>query len=144
MGKIINETTGEIKYFIPVDGKYYETTEEVYDTYYKMERRERYLEERQHEFELSYEELSQSGFLIEMNSSVDTGNTEEAAITIVMIEKMLSKLAVLNDYELWLIHELYTHGKTVRQIEDESGIKKSTVWDHQKSILSKLRKEMDK
>ena len=144
MGKRINEITGEIRYFIPVDGKYYETNQEVYDTYYKMERRERYLEERCLEFELSYEELNQSGFQVEMNSSVDNGNIEEAAITTVMIQKMLSKLSVLNDYELWLIQELYTHGKTVRQIEEESGIKKSTVWDHQKSILSKLRREMDK
>lgn len=34
------------KYYIPVDGKYYETTREIYDVYYQMDRRERYLEER--------------------------------------------------------------------------------------------------
>lgn len=34
------------RYFIPVDGKYYETTREVYEVYYQMDRRERYLEER--------------------------------------------------------------------------------------------------
>ncbi|MDA3845975.1 MAG: hypothetical protein PF505_05420 [Vallitaleaceae bacterium] len=144
MGKKVNEITGEIRYFIPVDGKMYETTEEVYYAYYKMERRERYLEERSLEFELSYDELNESGFQVEMNSSVDKGNTEQDAITTVMIEKMLNKLSVLNDYELWLIQELYTHGKTVRQIEDESGIKKSTVWDHQKTILHQLRLEMEK
>jgi hypothetical protein len=31
------------RYFIPVDGKYYETTKEVYEVYYQMDRRERYL-----------------------------------------------------------------------------------------------------
>ncbi|MBS7528723.1 hypothetical protein KHM83_18810 [Fusibacter paucivorans] len=34
------------KYLIPVDGKYYETTKEIYEVYYQMDRRERYLEER--------------------------------------------------------------------------------------------------
>jgi hypothetical protein len=34
------------RYYIPVDGKCYETTKEIYDVYYQMDRRERYLEER--------------------------------------------------------------------------------------------------
>jgi DNA-directed RNA polymerase specialized sigma subunit len=144
MGKKIDEVTGETRYFIPVDGTYYETNEEVYNAYYKMERRERYLEERSQEFEKSYEGLQQDGFQIEMNSNAHKGNTENDAITTVMIEEMLNKLSVLNDYELWLIQEIYTHGKTVRQIEEESGIKRTTVWRHQKTILGKLRKELEK
>jgi len=143
MGKKIDQVTGETRYFIPVDGKYYETTGEVYDAYYKMERRERYLEERSLEFEKSYEALVREGFQIEMHSDVDKVDTENDAITTVMIEEMLNKLSVLTDYELWLIQELYTHGKTVRQIEEESGIKKTTVWRHQKAILEKLKKELD-
>lgn len=108
-----------------------------------MERRERYLEERCLEFEKSYEELLSEGFQVEMNSDVDKRNTENDAITIVMIEEMLNKLSMLNDYELWLIQELYMYGKTVRQIEEESGIKQTTVWRHQKAILNKLRKLME-
>ena len=34
------------KYFIPIEGKLVEVEENVYATYYKMGRRERYLEER--------------------------------------------------------------------------------------------------
>lgn len=143
MGKRTDKVTGETRYFIPVDGKYYETTKEVYDAYYKMERRERYLEERSLEFEKSYEKLVSEGFQVEMNSDVNLGPTENEAITTLMIE-VLNKLSVLNEYELWLIQELYTHGKTVRQIEEESGIKKTTVWRHQKVILGKLRRVFER
>lgn len=34
------------KYFIPIEGKLIEVEENVYLAYYKMDRRERYLEER--------------------------------------------------------------------------------------------------
>lgn len=36
-------------YYIPVEGKLVEVEEKVYTTYYKMSRRERYLEERDKE-----------------------------------------------------------------------------------------------
>ena len=32
------------RYFIPIDGKLYETTKEIYEVYYQMDRRERYLD----------------------------------------------------------------------------------------------------
>jgi DNA-directed RNA polymerase specialized sigma subunit len=143
MGKRIDKKTGETKYFIPVYGKYYETNQEVYEAYYKMERRERYLEERSLKYEKSYEGLQAEGFQIESNSSNDEKLTEDVAITTVMIEKMLDKLIVLNDYEMWLIHEIYTHGKSERQIEKEADIPRRTVGYHKKKVLEKLRKELD-
>lgn len=139
MGKRIEKE----KYFIPVDGKFYETSEEVYRVYYKMENREEYQERLKLQHESSYEELKDIGFQVEHNSSVSKKSAEDEAVTAIMIEKMLMKLSVLNDYELWLIEEIYMQGKSVREIEEESGITKSTVWNHQQAALNKLRKAME-
>lgn len=54
-------------FYIPIDGKLYETTEEVYKTYYRMDRRERYLDERSRKHELSLETLSQAEYPVENN-----------------------------------------------------------------------------
>lgn len=143
MGRKIDKVTGEMKYYIPVDFKYYETSEEVYRTYFKMVNQELHQEKMQLKYESSYNELEENGFQIECHSSVSKKSAEDDAITAVMIEAMLNKLSILNDYELWLIQELYTHGKTFRQIEEESGIKKSTVWEQKEKILAKLRKELE-
>lgn len=91
---------------------------------------------------MSYNELEENGFQIECHSSASKRSAEDDAITAVMIEKMLNKLSILNDYEIWLIQELYTHCKTLRQIEEESGVKKSTIWEQKEKILEKLKKRL--
>jgi DNA-directed RNA polymerase specialized sigma subunit len=139
MGKKIDKVTGEIKYSIPIDGKYYETTEEIYKAYFQMERRERYLEERSEMFDKSYEELVDSGFSVEGNLFECTKLVEDDAIEAIMIEKMLAKLTVLSEYEMWLIQELYLHGKSERELEKESDIPRRTIGYQRKRILNKLR-----
>lgn len=144
MGKRIDKVTGETRYYIPVSGKMYETSEEVYKTYYKMLSHEQYQEKRKRKYESSYEELEETGFQIENNSNVDRNSAEDRALNNMMIEKMLSKLSILNDFEYWLVQEIYSHGKTDRQIESESGISRSKVGYQRKRILEKLRLEMEK
>ena len=51
-------------YYIPVDGKLVEVEETVYTAYYKMSRRERYLEERDKENGvMSYDALDNNGLV---------------------------------------------------------------------------------
>lgn len=51
-------------YYIPVDGKLVEVEETVYTAYYKMSRRERYLEERDQENGvMSYDALDHNGMV---------------------------------------------------------------------------------
>ena len=142
MGKKIDKVTGETKYYIPVDGKYYETSEEVYQTYFKMGNREYHQKIIQRKYESSYEELKERGFQVENQAALYEDPLEEAAVTKVMIEEMLTKLSLLNDYERWLLQEIYTNGKTFRQIEEETGTKRSTLWEQKEHILLKLRKAM--
>lgn len=51
-------------YYIPVEGKLVEVEETVYTAYYKMSRRERYLEERyQENGVMSYDALDHKGMV---------------------------------------------------------------------------------
>lgn len=143
MGRKIDKITGETKYYIPVDGKYYETSAEIYKAYFKMERRERYLEERSRLHDVSYEKLTEDGFPVEENLHDSVVGIEDKAMTTIMIEKMLSRLFVLNDYEMWLINEVYSHCKSDRQIESESNIPRRSIAYHKKKILAKLRTEIE-
>ncbi len=143
MGRKIDKITGETKFYIPVDYKYNETSEEVYNVYFKMVSREQYQEKRKQKYESSYEELKENGFPVEQRTLSQEVGTEEKAITTIMIENMLNKLSCLNDYELWLIQEIYTHGKSDRQIEKESDIPRRTVAYQKKKILAKLRIELE-
>lgn len=143
MGKRIDKVTGETRYFIPVDGKMYETDEEVYTTYYKMDRRERYLQERSNKKELSYDGLIACDYPVEERLFEPIRPIEDEIVTEMMVEKMLCKLSVLNDYELWLIEELYKFGKSQRTIEKESGVPRRTIAYQKEKILKKLRKELN-
>jgi DNA-directed RNA polymerase specialized sigma subunit len=127
------------KYCIPVDGKYYETSEEVYRAYYNMENREKYQERLQKEHESSFEQLVDQGVQVEIYSKADLSSAEDKAVIALMIEKMLSKLALLNDYERWLIEEIYMHGKSEREIERDCGIPRKTISYQREKALRKLR-----
>lgn len=101
------------KYYIPVDGKYYETTKEIYEVYYKMDRRERYLEERDIKKGVqTFSDISDSIYSADeiiADTNVDVSNT---VITNILIETVLEALSHLNDEDQSLIQELFFYGKT--------------------------------
>lgn len=99
------------KYYIPIDGKLYETTREVYVAYYRMDRRERYLEERSRQKELSFDKLQELDFQIVSPYEADAKPTEEEAVSTIMIERMLKAVSELCDEERALIEGLFLLGK---------------------------------
>ncbi len=95
------------RFQIPVDGKLYETSEEVYKVYYKMGRRERYLEERSLKNELSFDALLNAEYPVEEKIRLKARDTEEIVITRVLIEEVMSCVKGLSDDEKSIIEELY-------------------------------------
>ena len=92
------------RYYIPVDGKCYETTKEIYDVYYQMDRRERYLEERDIKKGVqTFSDISNSIYTADeiiADTNVDVSNT---AITNILIQTVLEALSHLNDEDQSLI-----------------------------------------
>lgn len=127
------------KYFIPVNGELCETNEMVYKAYYKMDRRERYLEERSKKHELSYEALVDGDYPVEEKMNEKDNSVDDVAITTILIEKMLLVISNLSEEERWLIQELFFYGKNECRIAEEIGVSRRTIGYRKNNILYKLK-----
>jgi RNA polymerase sigma factor (sigma-70 family) len=131
------------RYFIPVDGKYYETTKEIYEVYYRMDRRERYLEER--DLKKGVVNFSDMGYSYcsaeEILSDKDT-DIETEIMNKMLMETVLEAISILDEEEKWLIQELFFCGKSQRQLSKETDIPLMTINNRKKRVLDKLRKQL--
>lgn len=141
MKKIENEQKRkERKYYIPIDGKLYETDKKIYKTYYKMDRRERYLVERSEKYELSYDALNEADYPVEERMTNKPNSVENAVVTSILIEKMLKEISKLTEEEKWLISELFFCGKSEVVLAKEIGIARTTLQSRKYKILAKIKK----
>ena len=103
------------KYFIPVEGKLIEVEENVYIAYYKMGRRERYLEERDKDNGvLSYDALDQNGVIgQEMFEDPTIHSLEDMALAKELIEQLHRCIDMLPKAERELMGK--TKGHTGRK-----------------------------
>jgi RNA polymerase sigma factor (sigma-70 family) len=133
------------QYFIRVAGQLVPVTEDVYREYYRMGRRERYLEERD----------AANGTIL--YSDMDTGETlgeeaipdteaksvEQTVIDGMMSESLRRCLGLLSDDERSLIEALYFQGHSEREWSAISGIPRKTIGDRRNRIIAKLKKLME-
>lgn len=131
----------ERKYLIPVDGKLYETSKEVYVAYYKMERRERYLEERDRkEGVKNFSDLGEVYCSADEFLSDTKVDIEQDVVNSILLESVFDAITTLDDEEKWLINELFLHGKSQRQVSKESGIPLMTVNYRKHKVIDKIKK----
>lgn len=129
------------KYCIPVNGKYYETTKEIYDAYYKMDRRERYLEERDLKKNVvNFTGIGNDSYSAEEIISDENIDIEEEVTNKIMIEAVLEAITILEKEEKWLIQELFFCGKSEVELARESGVARTTIQSRKYKILSKIKK----
>ncbi|TCX53575.1 sigma-70 family RNA polymerase sigma factor [Dehalobacter sp. 14DCB1] len=132
------------KFCIRIGDTIQEVTEEVYREYFKMERRERYLEERDLvNGKVLYSELDNvhQGVLGEdilVDSIVE--DICELVTTKIMVERLREYLVLLSDEELDLIIQLFFNEKSERELSAERGIPRKTISYRKDKILSKLKK----
>ena len=132
------------KYFIPVDGKYYETTKEIYEVYYRMDRRERYLEDRDIKKGVkTFSDISNSIYTADeliADGNVDVTNT---AIRNILFETVLEAISILNEEDKLLIQELFFYGKTEREVASELGISKTALHYRKERVIGKIREQLN-
>ena len=129
------------RYFIPVDGKYYETTKEVYEVYYQMDRRERYLEERDlNKGVINFCDIDNEDYSAEEILSDKDKDIEEEVINKILIKTVLEAIMTLDEEEKWLIQELFFCGKSQRQLAKECGIPLMTLNCRKQKIIEKIKK----
>ena len=137
--------TDKEHYFIPIEGKLIEVEENVYIAYYRMGRRERYLEERDKANGLlSYDALDQDGIVgQEMMNDSEADCLED----LVLIKELKSKLCrcieILAKSERELIQAIYFDGMSDTEYSRRIGKSQQTVCYRRKKILAKLKRLMD-
>lgn len=142
-------------YYISIDGRRVPVSREVYEAYYKMERRFRYYE---HDIKVgrlaktkngktdylpskedSYERLLEAGAepVREENTVLD------AVVEKAMRQKLAAALQDLSPEELTLLFEIFWNGKTERELSRLTGIPQKTINDRKHRILKRLKKAME-
>jgi DNA-directed RNA polymerase specialized sigma24 family protein len=131
-------------YVIKMGKELVPVTREVYEEYHRMERRERYLVERDQDNSLIFfstlrAEDSSTDVPIR-DSGVDV---EEEVIKQMFLDKLPKALALLSDDEIEMIRDLYWNDVSIRELARKTDTAKSTLLNKRDRVLAKLRKVLE-
>ena len=133
------------KYMIKVEGKLVEVTPDVYYAYFRMERQERWQEEKQQGHAVvSYDALDDGETVgVEVVPDLTTPSMEEAVMTREIHEKLHRAVEAWPKTERELIHAIYFDSMTTREYSKLSGLSQTGVSYRLRKILSKLKSFMN-
>lgn len=131
-------------YRIWIQNQLIEVTEEVYLTYYRMERRARFLEEQDYRHGcVSYHALDKEGMSgEELLRDAESTSVEEEVFKKIIVEELYQALALLTDEEWELIKAIYYLEMSEREYAGILGISQNTVHKRKHGILKKLKKRL--
>ncbi len=141
------------KYYIGLNGQTFEVSRELYEAYYKGQRKEKYFThdlKQEHikvdketgerivipSREDSYERLLEA----QKQFAEEAENVEDAAVRAVMLEKLNEALYTLSDEETAIIHALFYQETSEVELAKKLGIARTTLQSRKYKILEKLRK----
>ena len=143
------------KYIIVVEGQLVEVTREVYEVYYKAERKERHFmyemkAGRSRIDKMTGEKTILPGIedsydrLVEANLQFadQMYDLEEEVLLGLLIEKLNSALELLSVEEMEIVRQLYYEEINEVRLSEKLGMPRRTLRDKKKKILEKLRKLM--
>ena len=133
------------KYYWIIDGKYYEVSKESYQKYKKEHDHSKMLQKYEEEVHVFSLDAMAAEDITGHDIIADTRvNVEEEAIHNLMLEKLREVLKGLSSDELHLIEQIYTYGKTEREMATELGISQVAVHKQKLKVLDKLKKFLEK
>ena len=133
------------KYKIRVSGLLVDVSEEIYLTYYQMERRAKYLKEKDDlNGVVSYNELDTDDMLGEETMpDLQSESVEDMAIHALMCKKLYQCIKQLSSDDQKLIQLIYFDCKSERQISARTGIPQKTINDRRHKILAQMKKLLE-
>lgn len=131
--------------FLPLHGMLLEVDGDTYTSYYKDERRQKYIAEcARKNGAFSYDSLDTAEFCGEdILVDIQTDVAEEAVLKI-MTDKIRSVLLLLSADERQLITALYYEGLTEREYAKRCGVYHNAIHKRKLRILDKLKNLMEK
>lgn len=133
------------KYMIKIQGNLIEVSEDVYYAYFRMERQERWQEEKKQVHDvLSYDALDNEEIVgAEMIPDLTSPSLEENMISREMKDRLHHAVAALPRVERELIHAIYFEGKSEREYAKQQGCSQNKIYKRRIKILSKLKMFLD-
>ncbi|MBR4060854.1 MAG: sigma-70 family RNA polymerase sigma factor [Lachnospiraceae bacterium] len=141
------------KYIIVISGEAIEVTPEVYEVYYRAERKERHF---MYELKAGRSRVDkvtgEKIFLPSLEDSYDRlveasmqfddciYDLEEEVLSILMVERLNQAIATLSFEEAEIIRQLYYEEVSEMKLAERLGMPRRTLRDKKKRILEKLRK----
>jgi RNA polymerase sigma factor (sigma-70 family) len=135
----------EKTYQIKVQNQLVPVSEEVYVTYYRMRRRETYLEERDTANGVFYYSAMDTTETTGEDGIPDLASphVEDVVVDKLIAEKLHKCLAQLTNAEQELICTLFFQNKSEHQMAAETEIPRMTIHNRKKRILARLKKLME-
>ncbi len=132
------------RYLIPVEGKLVEVDQAVYETYYQMDRRARYIEECDVENGVvSYQAIETEGVDGEAGlKDPNAASMEDSVITQEILGQLYRCIAALPRPERELILAIYYEGLSADDYAKRIGLTKRGVNKQRKRTLLKMRELM--
>ena len=133
--------TERARYLIPINGKLIEVEREVYEIYYQMDRRARYIEERERDNGVvSYQAIETQGIDGEVGlKDPNEVLMEDSVITQEILAQLYRCIAALPRAERELILAIYYEGLSPKDYAERIGLTKRGVNGQRKRILAKMR-----
>lgn len=141
------------KYYIGLNGQIFEVSKELYETYYKGQRKEKYFT---HDLKQEHTKVDkETGEMIVIPSrgrflratfggrkqfAEEAEDVEDVAVRAVMLEKLNEALHTLTDEETAIIHALFYQEISEVELAKKLGIARTTLQSRKYKILEKLRK----
>lgn len=109
-----------------------------------MDRRERYLEERDIKKGVkTFSDISSSAYTADEIIGDDELDVSDTAITNIYIEAVLEALSYLDEEDQLLIQELFFYGKTEREVAIDIGISKTALHFRKNRALERIRNQLN-
>lgn len=133
------------QYFIKIHERAVEVSHEVYLAYFRMERQERYLKEKDRKKgTVLYSDLDTDKLLgVDIVPDPCASNTEDMVVMSILSKKLHKCLKSLPKAERDLIQALYFNGLTEGQLSQKTGIHCMTIHSRKVCILRKLKKLLE-
>ena len=134
------------EYRIKIQGSLVDVTEEVYLTYYRMDRQARVVEEReQRNGVLLYSDLdTNESVAVEMFADKSSVPVEEQAISRIMCQNLRDCISHLTADEREIVFRRYWEGKSQSELAKDLCTSQQVISYREKNILSKLKKLLEK
>lgn len=133
------------EYFIKIENQQIKVSENVYRTYYGLQRRAKTLEEKdRRNGRMLYSNLDTFETLgEEMIPDMSVVAVEDMVISRLMSERLHRCINLLPKGEQELIHAIYFEQLSERKLSKKTGVHYMTLHDRKIRILQKLRKMME-